>query len=74
VQSNDDLLSTSNLIRDLSAQQVIRNLNQTEGDALEIFKERLLREWASITQEKVEKLRSQLQAYLQESQAKIKVD
>lgn len=74
VRSNGDILSTSILIRDLSAQQVIRNLNQTEEDALESFQERLLREWASITQEKVEKLRSNLLAYIQESQAKIKVD
>ena len=71
VQSNGDLLSISIIIRDLSAQQVIRTLNHTESDALEHFKERLLREWASITQEKVEKLRSDLQAYIQESQAKI---
>ena len=74
VQSNGDLLSTSILIRDLSAQQVLRNLNQTEEDALEHFKDRLLREWASITQEEVAKLRSKLQTYIQESQAKIKVD
>jgi ElaB/YqjD/DUF883 family membrane-anchored ribosome-binding protein len=53
---------------------VLRTLNQTEVDALAHFKERLLREWASITQEKVEELQSQLQAYIQESQAKIKVD
>lgn len=72
--SNGDLLSISILIRDLSAQQVLRDLNQTETDTLEHFKERLLREWASITQENVEKLRTNLQAYIEESQAKIKVD
>ena len=74
VQSNSDLLSTSILIRDLSAQQVIRNLNQTEEDALESCKERLVSEWASITKEKVEILRSNLHTNIQESQAKIKVD
>ncbi len=74
VQSNGDLLSTSILIRDLSAQQVLRDLNQTEEDALESCKERLLLEWASITGEQVEKLRSKLQGYIQESQAKIRVD
>lgn len=74
VQSNGDLLSISLFIRDLSAHQVLRDLNQTEADTLEHYKERLLREWASITQEQVEKLRSKLQAYIQESQAKIKVD
>lgn len=74
VQTNGDFLSISVIIRDLSAQQVIRKLNQTELDALERFKERLLREWASITQEKVANLRTNLQTYIQESQAKIKVD
>jgi RNA polymerase-interacting CarD/CdnL/TRCF family regulator len=74
VQSSGDLISTSILIRDLSAQQALRTLNQTEEDALEHFKERLIREWASITQEKVENLRTNLQAYIQESQAKINVD
>lgn len=74
VQTNGDLLSISVLVRDLSAQQVLRKLNQTEENALEHFKERLLREWASIKQEEVEKLRSKLHAYIQESQAKIKVD
>jgi RNA polymerase-interacting CarD/CdnL/TRCF family regulator len=74
VQANGDLLSVSVLVRDLSAQQVLRKLNQTEENALEHFKERLLREWASIKQEKVEKLRSTLHAYIEESQAKIKVD
>ena len=74
VQSDGDLLSISKLIRDLSAQQVLRQLNQTEVDALEHFKERLLREWASIVQEEVERLRSTLHDYIQESKAKIKVD
>ena len=74
VYSNGDLLSTSILIRDLSAQQVRRTLNQTEEDTLEHFKERLIREWASITQEEVENLRTNLQAFIQESQAKINVD
>jgi RNA polymerase-interacting CarD/CdnL/TRCF family regulator len=74
VQSNGDLLSISILIRDLSAQQVLRNLNQTEGDALEHFKERLVREWSSITGDEIEQLRTEVAGYIQESQAKIKVD
>jgi RNA polymerase-interacting CarD/CdnL/TRCF family regulator len=74
VQSDGDLISMSLLVRDLSAQQVLRNLNQTETDALEKFKERLVREWASITKEKVDNLRSELHDYIQESQAKVKVD
>lgn len=74
VQSSGEILSISNLIRDLSAQQVLRQLNQTEEDALERNKERLLGEWASIIQEDVESLRRKLQKYIQESQAKIQVD
>jgi RNA polymerase-interacting CarD/CdnL/TRCF family regulator len=74
VQAVGDLLSVSIIVRDLSAQQVLRTLNQTEEDALKKFKERLLREWASIVQEEVGVLRQQLQAYIEESQSKIKVD
>jgi RNA polymerase-interacting CarD/CdnL/TRCF family regulator len=74
VQADGDMLSMSVLIRDLSAQQVLRQLNQTEEDALEGFKERLVREWSSITDEDIEELRSQLHAHVKESQSKIKVD
>lgn len=74
VQSNGDLLSISKLVRDLSAQQVLRELNQTEANALEHYKDRLLREWASIVHEEVKIIRPRLQSYIEESQAKIKVD
>ena len=74
VQSNGDLISLSIIIRDLSAQQVLRQLNQTEEDALEYFKDRLLREWSSITKEPIDELRASLHGYIKESQAKIKVD
>jgi RNA polymerase-interacting CarD/CdnL/TRCF family regulator len=74
VQTNGDLLSMSIIIRDLSAQQVIRDLNQTEENALEHFKDRLVREWASITDEEIGDLRASVHVYIEESQAKIKVD
>jgi RNA polymerase-interacting CarD/CdnL/TRCF family regulator len=74
VQAEGDLLSISTLVRDLSAQQVLRDLNQTEKNALEHFKERLLREWASITQEEIEHLRTSLHVYIKESQAKVMVN
>jgi RNA polymerase-interacting CarD/CdnL/TRCF family regulator len=73
VHTEGDLLSISTLVRDLSAQQVLRDLNQTEKNALEHFKERLLREWASISQEDIERLRSSLHAHIKESQAKVMV-
>ena len=74
VQTEGDLLSISVLVRDLSAQQLVRELNQTEKNALEHFKERLLREWASITQEDIEELRTSLQAFLKKSQSKVKIE
>jgi RNA polymerase-interacting CarD/CdnL/TRCF family regulator len=74
VQADGDLLSISIFIRDLSAQQVLRQLNQTEEDALEYFKERLLLEWASITDDDVEDLRIELNGYIKESQAKVPVE
>lgn len=71
VQSDNDLISISLLVRDLSTQQVIRDLNQIERNALNLYKERLLGEWASIMHEEIEILRSRLHGYIQESQAKI---
>lgn len=71
VQADNDLISISILVRDLSTQQAIRGLNQNERDALNLYKERLLGEWASILPEEVEKLRPRLHGYIQESQAKI---
>lgn len=73
VQAEGDLLSISILVRDLSGQQVVRDLNQTEKNALEHFKERLLREWASITQEDIDTLRTEMNEYIKSSQAKVKV-
>jgi len=70
VQANNDLISISLLVRDLSTQQVIRGLNQNERNALNANKERLLVEWASINQEEIEELRSRLNGYIKESQSK----
>jgi RNA polymerase-interacting CarD/CdnL/TRCF family regulator len=70
VQANNDLISISILVRYLSTQQVLRNLNQNERNGLNLNKERLLGEWASIMQDEIEKLRSRLNGYIQESQAK----
>lgn len=74
VKSDGDILSISKLVRDLSAAQVLRGLNETEEKALEHLIERLLGEWASSTNEDVEKIRSTIYANIQESKAKIKVD
>jgi RNA polymerase-interacting CarD/CdnL/TRCF family regulator len=71
VSSQDDLLSISNLIRDLSAQQAQKQLNDTHIKALSKFKESILQEWAAITGTAVEKIRPQINEYIQESRAKI---
>ena len=73
-QADGDLITLSIIIRDLSTQKKLRQLNQTEDDALEYFKDRLVREWASITEEDIETLRTSLQAYIEESQSKVKVE
>ena len=74
VQSGGDLISISKLIRDLSAQQVLRKLNQSEERALDYFRERLLREWAAIMRVDVKQIQPKLNAYIQESKDKIEVE
>ena len=71
VPSQGDLLTISPLIRDLSAQQSLERLNDTQIRALTNFKERLLLEWSAITGTDVRKIRSQFYEYIQESRAKI---
>ncbi len=71
VKSSGDIISISKLTRDLSSIQAIRGLNESERKALEFFKERLLREWASSTHEDVEKIRPLLQEHLKVSKSKI---
>jgi RNA polymerase-interacting CarD/CdnL/TRCF family regulator len=67
----DDMLSISQLIRDLSAQQARKNLNDTQIKALSNFKESLVHEWAAITETDNTEIRRQLNNYIQESVQKI---
>jgi RNA polymerase-interacting CarD/CdnL/TRCF family regulator len=71
VPADGDLLSISHLIRDLSAQQAKKRLNESQVRALTEFKERLLNEWSAITDTPIEKIRPQFNSYIQESKAKI---
>ena len=71
VPSQGDLLTISQLIRDLSAQQSQKRLNDTQVRALSKFEERLLREWAAITGTEINKIRPEFNSYIQESNAKI---
>jgi RNA polymerase-interacting CarD/CdnL/TRCF family regulator len=73
-KSDGDLISMSKLIRDLSAQQVVRKLNQSEDTALNTFKTRLLREWAAITKKDVRRIEPEFNNYIQESKNKIIID
>ena len=74
VQAESDLLSISNLVRDLHTQQSLRELNQTEKDALKHFTDRLLREWASITHDEIDQIQVLFHTYIQESMSKITVE
>jgi RNA polymerase-interacting CarD/CdnL/TRCF family regulator len=69
--TNGDLLIISQLIRDLSAQQAQKRLNDTQVRALSKFKERLLHEWSVISGTDIKKIRPQFYKYIQESRAKI---
>ncbi len=71
VPSQGDLLTISPLIRDLSAQQSQKRLNDTQVRALSKFEERLLYEWSVITGTDIKKIRPQFYEYIQERRAKI---
>ena len=71
VPSHSDLLTVGQLIRDLSAQQSQKRLNDTQVRALSKFEERLLHEWSAITGTDIEKIRPKFYEYIQESRAKI---
>lgn len=71
VPSHGDLLVISQLVRDLSAQQAQKRLNDSQIKALTRFTERLVHEWAAITDTDVDQIRPQFDQYIQESKAKI---
>jgi RNA polymerase-interacting CarD/CdnL/TRCF family regulator len=71
VPLDGDLLTISQLVRDLSAQQSRKRLNDSQIRALTRFTERLINEWAAITDTAVDQIRPQFNQYIQESIAKI---
>jgi RNA polymerase-interacting CarD/CdnL/TRCF family regulator len=71
VSLDGDLLTMSQLVRDLSAQQTQKRLNDSQIRALTRFSERLVNEWAAITATDVDQIRPQFNQYIQESKAKI---
>jgi RNA polymerase-interacting CarD/CdnL/TRCF family regulator len=64
VRASDDLIATSQLVRDLTILRIQRKLNQTEERALSHFTDRLLREWSAIMNTDIEKTRLKLNSIL----------
>jgi RNA polymerase-interacting CarD/CdnL/TRCF family regulator len=65
VRASDELIATSQLVRDLTILRTQRKLNQTEEKALSHFTDRLLREWSATMNIDVEAIRPKLNHYLQ---------
>lgn len=64
VRAGDDLIATSQMVRDLSILQTQRKLNQTELDALKHFTDRLLREWSATMNMDIQAIQLILNRYL----------
>ena len=71
IQSGGDLITISQLVRDLSAQQTQKRLNHSQDKALSKFTERLLNEWAAIVGTDMEKIRPEFHACIQKSLSKM---
>lgn len=67
VQADGDFLAISELVRDLSVLKAKKKLNRTQGQALKILEDRLLREWAASSEVEVNSIRPKFQGYLKES-------
>ncbi|MBN1452054.1 MAG: hypothetical protein JW963_13645 [Anaerolineales bacterium] len=64
VRSSDDLIATSQIVRDLTILKTQRKLNQTESGALKHFTDRLLTEWSVTMNMDVKALQLILDRYL----------
>jgi RNA polymerase-interacting CarD/CdnL/TRCF family regulator len=64
VRASDDLIATSQMVRDLTILQTQRKLNQTEERALRHFTERLIGEWAAVNNSDVEVIQLKINGYL----------
>lgn len=64
VKASDDLIATSQIVRDLTLLKTKRRLNQTESSALNHFTDRLLREWSAIMNIEVTAVQQILNRYL----------
>lgn len=73
VLGSGSLADMARLVRDLTARQHAKKLNPTEEDALDRFKEGLLREWAVCMKTDIDEAREMFQKCLQKSLAKVAV-
>lgn len=69
-----DWVNISKLIRDLSAQQSQKRLNDSQIKTLSKLSERLIHEWSAITGTSIEKIRRRFNQYISESKAKIIIE
>lgn len=64
VRAGDDMIATSQMVRDFTILKTQRKSNQTEEKALNHFAERLISEWSAMMKTDVETIRQQLKGYL----------
>jgi RNA polymerase-interacting CarD/CdnL/TRCF family regulator len=69
-----DLVTISKLIRDLSAQQALKRLNDSQIRALSKLSDRLIHEWAAVTGKDITEIHSRFNQYVSESKAKIIIE
>ena len=65
VRASDDLIATSQIVRDFTILRTQRKLNQTEKMALDHFTDRLLQEWSATMNIEIETIRPKLNSYLE---------
>jgi RNA polymerase-interacting CarD/CdnL/TRCF family regulator len=68
-KASDDLIATSQIVRDLNHLRIQRKLNQTEEKALNDFTDRLIDEWSTTMKMDTSVVRRELNEYIQASKA-----
>ena len=68
-KASDDLITTSQIVRDLNLLRIQRKLNQTEEKALNDFTDRLIDEWSTTMKLHTSVIRRELNEYIQASKA-----
>jgi RNA polymerase-interacting CarD/CdnL/TRCF family regulator len=68
-KTSDDLIATSQIVRDLNILRTQRKLNQTEEKALNDFTERMIDEWSTTMKTDSSVVRRELNEYIQANNA-----